>query len=464
LKRFLSVSIGLRLLLALSFGLLAAGRPGEPPLPADLILDFVNDIKGAIEPCGCHSGQFGGLARWASYLRRTAGEPGHRMVILGGDMYPEGTSVEMRHKGGTAYEAFARMGVDAVALGDLDFQFGTDVLAKDTQGLPVVTTNLVWATNDQPVGQPMILKTFSGLPGSGSPGRNIRVAVLSIMDESMQPDLDAYLKGDPKSVKILPAVETARQWVTKARAQADVVVVVLHRPVLEAAAFPGQVPGIDVLICGHSGDEVVVRPRRVGSTLIVANGDRGRFLGQLRFNLGEDGRLSEPLARQLDVDASFGIDSTVEALVQKFKTNLESEHGQAALVGRPDPLAPSYTSATVCASCHQDIVDIWSRSLHAHAFATLQAKHDEAREECVRCHTVGFGESGGYSLETPQTILENVQCENCHGSGVKHVISAPEDKAKTIVGHPGPEVCKKCHNATRDPDFDFATRWPRIKH
>ena len=42
----------LRLLLALSFGLLAAGPAQVPPTPADLILDFVSDFRGNLEPCG----------------------------------------------------------------------------------------------------------------------------------------------------------------------------------------------------------------------------------------------------------------------------------------------------------------------------------------------------------------------------------------------------------------------------
>lgn len=42
----------MRLLLALSFGLLAAGPAQTPPTPADLIIDFVSDFRGNVEPCG----------------------------------------------------------------------------------------------------------------------------------------------------------------------------------------------------------------------------------------------------------------------------------------------------------------------------------------------------------------------------------------------------------------------------
>jgi hypothetical protein len=46
------VLLGVRLLMALSFGLLAAGAPGGQSAPADLTVDYVSDLKGNLEPCG----------------------------------------------------------------------------------------------------------------------------------------------------------------------------------------------------------------------------------------------------------------------------------------------------------------------------------------------------------------------------------------------------------------------------
>ena len=45
-------TLGVRMLMALSFGLLAAGSPNSATAPADFTLDFVADFKGNIEPCG----------------------------------------------------------------------------------------------------------------------------------------------------------------------------------------------------------------------------------------------------------------------------------------------------------------------------------------------------------------------------------------------------------------------------
>lgn len=43
---------GLHLVMALSFGIVAAGPPGAAKQPTDLVLDFTSDFKGNIEKCG----------------------------------------------------------------------------------------------------------------------------------------------------------------------------------------------------------------------------------------------------------------------------------------------------------------------------------------------------------------------------------------------------------------------------
>jgi hypothetical protein len=45
-------ALGIRMLMALSFGLLAAGSPTGASDPADLTVDYVSDLKGNLEPCG----------------------------------------------------------------------------------------------------------------------------------------------------------------------------------------------------------------------------------------------------------------------------------------------------------------------------------------------------------------------------------------------------------------------------
>lgn len=130
----------------------------------------------------------------------------------------------------------------------------------------------------------------------------------------------------------------------------------------------------------------------------------------------------------------------------------------------------------VCAGCHAEIVSIWQKSRHAHAFATLENKGKHFDPECLACHVVGLkpweapenasvedrkfaGGTGFLSLQTT-AHLKNVQCENCHGPARTHL----ENNNIKPANNDPKMICANCHQGSHSPVFDFETYWPKIKH
>ena len=66
----------------------------------------------------------------------------------------------------------------------------------------------------------------------------------------------------------------------RTKEKADVIVVLSHMGYEAERAIAGRVPGIDVIVGGHTHD-ILWRPERVGSTLIVQAGSHGKFVGEL---------------------------------------------------------------------------------------------------------------------------------------------------------------------------------------
>jgi hypothetical protein len=112
-----------------------------------------------------------------------------------------------------------------------------------------------------------------------------------------------------------------------------------------------------------------------------------------------------------------------------------------------------YLGEKTCRKCHIKEYKTWKDTNHAKAFSYLT--DDQKKDpECIQCHTTGHGSGGFVSMDaTPE--LENVQCEQCHGSGSEHVpmmeklkkdkvdkSEYPEDKHI----NPTPTGCTKCHN------------------
>jgi len=462
LKRSSVVQFGVRALMALSFGLVAAA-PTPAPSPGDFILDFVSELKGNLEHCGCHTGQYGGVSRRMAFEKKQLRTPTHRMIISGGDIFPPGGAEEMR-RGQFMMRALRQMPLDAVTVADYDFTFGLKTLTDELKDLPLVTTNMTWADNGKRLGVPMMVKTYTGIPSLGEPGAKFKVAVLALMDDRLQSSIDFYLEKDKRKIAVQPAKEAAAEWVKKAHEQADIVVAMVHMNTTDAMQFAKDVPGIDVLVAGHSGEQIVDPPKKSGNTWIVCNGDRGRFIGEVRLTLDKDHHIADTSTREFALDTDVGEDSTMTDLVDQYKHQLAVDRGETSLRGGKYDIAPSYATFQVCGSCHKEIMQSWQQTAHSHAYTTLVKNGDEQKEECVKCHVLGMGSAGGFDPKSPQPILMDVQCESCHGSGVKHSMASKADKKGSILAKPGPEICLNCHTAKWDPNFNYAEKWAKIKH
>jgi len=126
----------------------------------------------------------------------------------------------------------------------------------------------------------------------------------------------------------------------------------------------------------------------------------------------------------------------------------------------PTPTPGQFVGAAVtaqetqgCQRCHSNHYNNWVATRHAGAFQTLVAAGQDQNPACIGCHTVGFGQPGGFvdAATTPQ--FEGVQCENCHGPARDHVNNV-DDPTKRPPTNIAASVCGQCHNGAHHPTFD----------
>ena len=67
-----------------------------------------------------------------------------------------------------------------------------------------------------------------------------------------------------------------------------------------------------------------------------------------------------------------------------------------------------YVGAKKCKTCHKGVHAAWLETGHATSFSKLSAE-EQKKPECVKCHTTG--------ALADSTVIENVECEACHGAG-----------------------------------------------
>jgi hypothetical protein len=140
--------------------------------------------------------------------------------------------------------------------------------------------------------------------------------------------------------------------------------------------------------------------------------------------------------------------------------------GSVALTGVDCPFVPDgtlpggntgltgkFVGAETCSGCHANIHSNWSNTLHARALETLEALGQGSNPNCVGCHSVGFGEEGGFVDRATTNALAGVGCEACHGPAGAHATNVTDATLRPPVNIAA-SVCGKCHTGSHHPNFE----------
>jgi hypothetical protein len=192
------------------------------------------------------------------------------------------------------------------------------------------------------------------------------------------------------------------------------------------------------------------------------SGEQGQHVGVITLALAGDGHVTDAAcavaALGPEVREQPVMFTSVKTFEDAFNDRMRLEERSLAGVSSDDDPVDHFVGERVCARCHENESQQWRTTAHSLAWETLQRVKRDATPECIPCHVVGFREAGGFqtSGRTPQLV--NVQCENCHGMGTEHG-EAWLARHKVDEG-----TCRTCHNQERDPEFDFAAKFPLIVH
>ena len=127
-----------------------------------------------------------------------------------------------------------------------------------------------------------------------------------------------------------------------------------------------------------------------------------------------------------------------------------------------DSQDPAYEGGrTGCRRCHLGTYRSWERTPHAKTFEVLP-EENRGNAECLKCHTTGYGATGGFTSIDDTPNLANVGCEVCHGPGSlykdKEVMEDHDAAVAAGLKIPTEQTCTACHNSdspTFSGSFDF---------
>ncbi len=273
-----------------------------------LTILHLNDTHSHLDPtrvsyaCGQrdYKAELGGFSRLGAAvndLRRT--DP-HLLFLHGGDMV-QGTLYFTKYQGQADVDLFNAMGLDAATLGNHDFDLGTGVTARlaDTAAFPFISANVDASRDPSLAGKikPYFIKSFAGE----------RVAVIGATTP-----YTAHLSRPGGRVSFGAVAPKVAVTVRELQAQGiDKIILLSHIGYDDDLRLARTVPGIDVIVGGHShtllggyrdtcrsdglclnsaGDYPTVVSGPGGKTVLVVQAwEWGKYLGNLKISFDGQG-------------------------------------------------------------------------------------------------------------------------------------------------------------------------------
>ena len=442
------------LVAALGVGSWAALRAGKSAAAQNLTFLFTCDVRGRLVPCGCFSGQLGGLTRVATMIG-LGSQPSYVKVDVGDAIRGPADYEVMEYR--AIQRAFAAMGYEAANVGHREAQLSAASLRelKRTAPVPMLSANLL----DKTTGAPLF-EAYRIIRRGAS-----RIALVGVMDsKSIGDALGEGLAIEDMEVtlgKLLPVLKPKTDCIVLLAFADEAALTNLARLFYE----------LDIILGGKvkQPSQQLVRENR---SLILATTNQSRALGTLSVTLGGASRVTPQSGEVMLVSDQIPQASEIAALAREYRDEVRPTKlaidDPATLQRDMVPgvkVAATYAGSASCAACHASANAKWHDSAHAHAWESLLALKADADPNCIGCHSVGFGTPGGYQRAFSGTKFTDVGCESCHGPGSQHIAQRQAGGEVTAHFRPlGEGDCVKCHHGEFSRPFDYAQFWPGIRH
>ncbi len=444
----------------------SGSRVGSSGVSADaprLRLRLSGNLGGYLTPCGCASGQMGGLGRRA--FRNKLDGRNIDLFLEGGNLIKHAGELEYA-KLYTALEVLAQgeHNYKAIGLAALDLTIDQKDLAPVVASFPFVASDLMQAD-----GKPWSYEGESVAPAF----REEKLAHVTVRIGSLTMSLP---KGaNAKHYKIItPDEGWARAMKGAHESTYRIAMIHAEHEVIKKLKLR---PKPDLIIAVNN--DYVEPPPHADSAdgiPLVHVGMKGRLLLDVTLVRGTNGPMltrHEPVALRGSRTAKGAMrDKEALAVIRGHRMMVQADKMLERLAGKkPTASGASYVGAKACAECHDD--DDEKCASHAHTRAWKTLVEAEKREkwpvtsypECVSCHVVGYTYKSGFVSPEKTKDLLNVTCENCHGPGSIHVKSQGTDAEKPMpIAKPPVSSCTKCHNSEHSPKFDFKKYWKKTQH
>lgn len=419
----------------------------------------------------------GGFDRRATVVKEAVKQPRSFVVDSGGFFadFRLGTLAYREVLAGFTLKGMARTQVEVANVDLMDQMWGRETLTEylSTVSFPFVSASLVDAATGEYLLEPFkvferdgLKVAFVGVVETGPIGIRATkeaVADIQLLPGMVRPDY-ADLPKEGEGITVLTPFEAIRRVAPLVKGKADVVVVLGaggHEIWQALSPFKdGKTFHIALCVTGKA----MPGPLMQGNVPIYMTGVCGTYVGVLDVVYVEDGTVRCTEWNPVELTRDVESDPELAGLVTEMRKSLKDVDPMLLVDKIYGPSNDAkYVGAQACAQCHQKEYETWSQGPHAHALDSLKAKSAQYDPKCLVCHVSDYQAVDGYVSEEATPKMTPINCELCHGRGSVHVEMKGTGADAALV-NPDPPRCIICHDYINDPEFDYATDWPKIQH
>ncbi|SCZ81227.1 5'-nucleotidase C-terminal domain-containing protein [Acidaminobacter hydrogenoformans] len=294
------------LMLVLVFSMMGFGFAAEDDT-VEITIFHTNDAHARVES----SASVVGYAKIAKLVNQEKALNPNVLLLDAGDA-THGQTIATLVKGESIVDIYNAVGYDAMTLGNHDFNYGKErvLQLEEMANYPFLAANVI-NEDGTPFVERYVIKEVGG----------VKVGVFGLATP------ETYYKSHPdntKGLKIENPIETAKAMVAELEGKADLIVVLSHLGLEPASEFTDrmiayQVPGVDLIIGGHSHTRFSTGIVNNGVT-IVQTGGYNESLGRIdiTWSGGEIAAVKPYLIPAASV-ADLAEDETVKNLITELK-------------------------------------------------------------------------------------------------------------------------------------------------
>jgi 2',3'-cyclic-nucleotide 2'-phosphodiesterase (5'-nucleotidase family) len=303
----------------------------QQPKPIGLTLLFFNDLHGHLSPFRVKEEdgvlrEAGGIARVATLVTRIRAENAARQVktfiLVAGDIL-QGTPMSTVFQGEPDVLALNRIGVDAMTVGNHEFDFGLEnfLKLKAAARFPFLSANIFYKDSGK-----QLCDTGVALQLTNT----LSLTVLGVTTEQL---MATTLPANVESLTVSDSV-----WALKDAYEAALnkgpVLLLSHSRHQTDRNIARSYPKLAAIIGGH--DQILLDPyRRVGNVPVFQALEKGRYVGRVDLLINPvtfESRVAD--WTYLPVTAEIPEDKTVSGLVETYQAQLDDTF--KAVIGRAE--------------------------------------------------------------------------------------------------------------------------------